>query len=106
MSTRTVVGGIRNRGRHTLGEWSAEVSPSISPACNHADPPDRFRRGKNLYRKLAYNLRLPGQVFDWQAGLPQNGSGDYDPATGRYVQSDPVGLGGGINTYAYAAGNP
>jgi RHS repeat-associated protein len=55
---------------------------------------------------FAYNLRLPGQVFDGQAGLHQNYFRDYDPATGRYAESDPIGLKAGVNTYAYVAANP
>jgi RHS repeat-associated protein len=58
------------------------------------------------WRKITYNLRFPGQYYLPESGLSQNGFRDYDPATGRYVESDPIGLHGGLNTYAYARGNP
>jgi RHS repeat-associated protein len=55
---------------------------------------------------VAYNLRFPGQIFDGQAGLHQNGRRDFDPAVGRYVESDPAGLAASINTYAYVDSDP
>lgn len=51
-------------------------------------------------------LRLPGQVNDKETGLHYNYSRDYDPRLGRHAESDPIGLRGGLNTYAYVQGNP
>jgi len=51
-------------------------------------------------------LRLPGQRYDQESGLHYNYFRDYDPSIGRYGESDPIGLKGGMNTYAYVLNQP
>ena len=65
--------------------------------------PDQNPSGLGAF---VFNLRFPGQYYDQETGLFYNDFRDYDPATGRYTESDPIGLAGGINTYGYVGGNP
>jgi RHS repeat-associated protein len=67
---------------------------------------DPFGNPASLTGSVTMNLRFPGQTFDAETGLNQNWNRDYDPSIGRYTESDPIGLDGGINTYSYVLSNP
>lgn len=79
--------------------WRWDSDPFGTTATNQDPDGD-----SNLF---AFNLRLPGQYYDGETGLHYNYLRDgYDPATGAYRQSDPIGLRGGLNPYLYALANP
>jgi RHS repeat-associated protein len=80
----------------TVWNWDGDAFGN-SPANNDPD-----QNGA----ALAYNLRFPGQYYDQETNTHYNYFRDYNPATGRYIESDPIGLAGGINTFAYVNGNP
>lgn len=55
---------------------------------------------------VTLNLGFPGQYYDAETQTWNNGYRDYNSALGRYLESDPLGLVGGMNTYAYVRNNP
>jgi RHS repeat-associated protein len=52
------------------------------------------------------NLRFAGQYFDEEVGTHYNYYRDYQPKFGRYIESDPFGLSGGLNLFVYAEQSP
>ena len=68
------------------------------------DSPNEDPDGDNT--AFVLDMRYPGQQYDSATGFNYNYFRDYDPTTGRYSQSDPIGLNGGISTYGFVGGNP
>ena len=65
-----------------------------------------FGQEASITGTAANDNRFPGQFHDTETALHYNYWRDYDPVLGRCIQSDPIGLAGGLNTYAYVGGNP
>jgi len=89
-----------------LGSPRAVTRPSDSLLLWQWDNTDPF--GNNAANEnpaglgtFMYGLRFPGQYYDAETSTHYNYFRDYDPSIGRYAQSDPIGLRGGINTYLY-----
>jgi RHS repeat-associated protein len=78
-------------------EWRIDQDPFGTA------PPNQ---NPNSLGTFVYNLRFPGQLYMPETGLNYNYFRDYDPQVGRYVESDLIGLTGGVNTYGYVGGNP
>jgi RHS repeat-associated protein len=55
---------------------------------------------------FTYANRFPGQYLDAQSGVHYNYFRDYEPGTGRYVESDTLGLVDGPSTYSYTRSAP
>ena len=78
--------------------WNIEFDPFGNEAA------DQGRQ--NSIRNVENNLRFAGQYFDAETGLSYNGQRTYDSGLGRYLEADPLGLGGGSNPYLYVKANP
>lgn len=103
------VGALRGTSAYNVypdqlgAPWTVENSAGGTVWSWNHDP---FGNGAATGTLTNYNIRFPGQYYDKETGRHYNGHRDYDPKTGRYIESDPIGLSGGLNTFAYVGGNP
>lgn len=92
---RVVIDPVRNVAVWTwdiAGEAFGDTAPNQDPDGDGA--------------AFVFDMRFPGQRYDSATGMSYNYFRDYDSSTGRYVQSDPIGLNGGPSTFGYVGGNP
>ena len=87
---------VTTQSNRVLWSWVSDPFGNGAPITSNDDAGNPYQ----------YNLRFPGQYYDAETGLHYNMARYYNPAIGRYTQSDPIGLKGGINTYTYVRNNP
>ena len=87
---------ITNDLRTIVWSWESDAFGETLP---NNDP-------DNDGQEHLFNLRFPGQYYDSESDTNYNFFRNYDSDLGRYLESDPIGLSGGINTYNYVKSNP
>lgn len=90
-------------------KWCVITHPTFTDANGEVQWKGTYDPYGNLTIKvnnLKQSQRFPGQRNNPETGLYYNYFRDYDPEIRRYLQSDPIGLNGGINTYGFVGGNP
>jgi RHS repeat-associated protein len=86
---------VTDKANNVRWRWLAEPFGTTAPEDN-----------PSALGAFTQNLRFPGQFADSESGLSYNYFRNYDASIGRYNSSDPIGLNGGVNTYAYVSGKP
>ncbi len=87
---------VANSSGTTVWRWDQQEPFGVNV-------PDENPSGLGMFE---VPLRYPGQYADKETNLFYNYFRDYDAGLGRYEESDPIGLKGGLNTYAYVNSQP
>ena len=88
---------VADENQKTVWRWDNQEPFGNNPANEDPD-------GDGV--AFEFPMRFPGQYADRETGLAYNYYRDYSPDIGRYVESDPVGLVAGLNTYSYVGASP
>ena len=111
-ATRSVAVAGATTGPNAINKatWRWESDPfgtSLNASAPNGNPQNVIgTAGQITAASFRVNNRFPGQVFDAESAKSYNYFRDYDPAIGRYVESDPIGLRGGTNTFGYVKQQP
>jgi RHS repeat-associated protein len=107
LNTPRALANAQTQGGQPAGTvvWRWKLNQQTATGSNAfgAQPADEDPDGNGT--SVRFDLRFPGQQYDAATGLHYNYFRDYEPGTGRYVESDPIGLRGGVSTYGYVMGN-